>query len=187
MRPASADRIEKANPTERRGRKVSGLRGSGPTTAGLPNSPLAPQTAFSAPSLRSAAGSIRREPADSGDACRKPTFEGATMAWSMRKVLRTLAAAASILAYCSAVPAADSAGMVKTMTGSASVMRDGETLALATGQRVYAGDRVAARDASYVGITLNDDTRLTIGPGSELQIREFAFDPATHSGNSVMV
>lgn len=91
-------------------------------------------------------------------------------------------AAALLLLGSWGVCAADSAGVVKTLQGSAFVTRDAVTLALAPGQRVFAGDRVTAGAASHVGITLHDDTRLAIGPGGSLEIRDFAFDASTYAG-----
>jgi hypothetical protein len=78
--------------------------------------------------------------------------------------------------------AAESAGIVKTLTGTAFVTRDAGALALAPGDRVFPGDRISAAAGSYVGITLRDDTRLAIGPGSSLEIRDFAFDASSYAG-----
>jgi len=83
--------------------------------------------------------------------------------------------------------AAESAGTIKTLIGSAQVDRAGATLPAAPRQRLFAGDRVFAAEGSYVGITLHDDTRLTIGPGSELLIREFEFNPSSYVGNLAVV
>jgi hypothetical protein len=77
---------------------------------------------------------------------------------------------------------ADGAGKVKTLTGSATVIRDSSVLPIATGQRVFSGDRIVSGQGSYVGIMLYDDTRVTIGPGSELLIREFEFNPSSYAG-----
>ena len=78
--------------------------------------------------------------------------------------------------------AADSAGIVKTLQGSAFVTRDANVLALAPGARVFPGDRITADAGSYVGITLRDDTRRAIGPGSTLEIRDFEFDASSYAG-----
>lgn len=80
----------------------------------------------------------------------------------------------------------EGAGTVKTLTGSATVTRDSSVLPIATGQRVFSGDRIVSGRDSYVGIMLHDDTRLTIGPGSELLIREFEFNPNSYAGGLVV-
>jgi hypothetical protein len=77
---------------------------------------------------------------------------------------------------------AEGAGTIKTLTGAATVTRDSSVLPLAAGQRVFSGDRVVSGRDSYVGIMLHDDTRLTMGPGSELLIREFEFNPNSYAG-----
>jgi hypothetical protein len=76
----------------------------------------------------------------------------------------------------------ESAGTVKTLVGSATVARDSSVLVVVTGQRIFPGDRISTSPESYVGITLHDDTRLTIGPGSEVLIREFDFNPSSYVG-----
>jgi hypothetical protein len=94
----------------------------------------------------------------------------------------TLIAAIILSASVCVAWAAESAGSVKTLAGSAVVTRDGAALPVAPGLRVFPGDRISASAGSYVGITLHDDTRLAIGPGSELLIREFEFNPSSYAG-----
>jgi hypothetical protein len=78
---------------------------------------------------------------------------------------------------------AETAGTVKTLRGSATIVRGASVLPVELGQRLHAGDRVVSAQASYVGITLQDDTRLTIGPAAEMLVREFEFNPNSHAGN----
>ena len=91
--------------------------------------------------------------------------------------------AALVLSVCSlGAWGAESAGTVKTLVGWATVARDSSILAVSIGQRLFPGDRVSTSPGSYVGITLHDDTRLTMGPASELLIREFEFNPNSYAG-----
>src|SRR5215471_19004988 len=85
-------------------------------------------------------------------------------------VRQGLAAVVLLAALPTIAWSADGAGTIRTLFGSATVTKAASGLALpiAAGQRVYAGDRIATGPDSYVGIMLNDDTRLTLGPGSEL-------------------
>lgn len=102
---------------------------------------------------------------------------------TIRRALGRSLAAIMILLFVSANAwSAEGAGTVKTLTGSATVTRDSSVLPLATGQRVFTGDRIVSGQDSYVGIMLHDDTRLTMGPGSELLIREFEFNPNSYAG-----
>jgi hypothetical protein len=88
-----------------------------------------------------------------------------------------------LLAVAADAWSADGAGTVKTLAGSGTVIRESSVLPVATGQRVFPGDRIVSARDSYVGIMLNDDTRLTLGPGSELLIREFEFNPSSYAGD----
>jgi hypothetical protein len=99
------------------------------------------------------------------------------------RALRCLLGAAALYAFSCGAGAAQSAGVVKTLSGEASVMREGARLPVAPGQRIHTGDRITAGPGSYVGVTLHDDTRLAIGPGGELLIREFEFNPSSYAGN----
>ena len=109
------------------------------------------------------------------------------MRWMIRaarawKRSGSLIAVVVLWAFSCSAWAAQSAGTVKTLTGSATVTRDSSALAAAPGQRIFPGDRISAAAGSYVGITLHDDTRLTIGPGSEILIREFEFNASSYAG-----
>lgn len=97
-------------------------------------------------------------------------------AWSLIAALFVALAASSAFAQ-------DYAGVVKTTRGAASVERAGAQIALAPGTRVNQGDRVVTGKDGYVGITMRDDTLLTLGPGGLLAIDSYGFDPKTHDGN----
>lgn len=75
------------------------------------------------------------------------------------------------------------AGIVKTSKGSAAVERAGTRADLAPGAQLFQGDRVITGGDGYVGITMRDDTLLTLGPGTALNLDTYAFDPKTHDGN----
>ena len=75
------------------------------------------------------------------------------------------------------------AGIVKRSVGKVTLERAGQTLVVQPGQVVQVGDTLRTGPASAAGITLRDDTLLTTGPDSELQITAFAFDELTQDGN----
>ena len=82
-----------------------------------------------------------------------------------------------------ATPAlAETAGMVKTSKGVADIERNGQKLAAAVGTSVEARDRIVTGADGAVGITLRDNTLLTAGPNSVLELNKFAFDTTTHAG-----
>lgn len=70
------------------------------------------------------------------------------------------------------------AGRVKIVSGSAFIIRGGSLLPVRVGQPVYEADRLRTGSDSRVGITLNDDTRVSLGPSSEVSLERFAYVPA---------
>lgn len=75
------------------------------------------------------------------------------------------------------------AGVVKTSKGTAMAERAGKQIALVPGVHLNEGDRIVTGNNGYVGITMRDDTLLTLGPRSALNLDGYAFDPKTHDGN----
>jgi hypothetical protein len=75
------------------------------------------------------------------------------------------------------------AGVVKTTKGSANVERSGKNIAAAPGVQLRQGDRIVTGNNGYVGITMRDDTLLTLGPGSSMGLDSYSFDPKTHDGS----
>jgi len=73
--------------------------------------------------------------------------------------------------------AGDVVGTVKTLTGKAMLQRQGQTTELAVGAPIEAEDRLLTRANSSLGLILRDDTTLSLGPDSELLVREFIFAP----------
>jgi hypothetical protein len=90
------------------------------------------------------------------------------------------------LAWPSSGFAADAAGVVKTRRGEAHVERDGERLPLDAGVAVFQGDRVLTGPTGYLGITMHDDTLLTLGPNALIVVDSYAFDTRTQDGNFIV-
>ena len=57
-------------------------------------------------------------------------------------------------------------------------MRDGAQLPAQVGQIVFQADGLRTGGDGKVGVTLNDDTRLSLGPNSELKLERFMYAPA---------
>ncbi len=70
------------------------------------------------------------------------------------------------------------AGLVKTLSGSAFVVRAGRTLPVAVGQPILPGDTVKTGADGRLGITLKDGTRVSLGANTELRLDNFAYMPA---------
>ena len=97
-------------------------------------------------------------------------------------------ACSSALAQTSA-PAATStgpAGIVKRSQGEVSLERAGQRQPATPGTVVMVGDTLRTGPASAAGITLRDDTLMTLGADSELVVSNFAFDTTSHDGGMLM-
>jgi hypothetical protein len=90
-------------------------------------------------------------------------------------------AALLMLVMVPAALAAD-AGRIKTSRGTAWVERAGARLPATVGTIVRQDDVIVTGGDGAVGITMADDSRLSIGPDTTLAIDRFAFNPTTHEG-----
>ncbi len=88
----------------------------------------------------------------------------------------------TVLALGSGWTMAQEAGLVKTSKGSATLERAGEKLPITVGSKVMVNDRVLTGADGAVGIMLRDNTMLSAGPNSSLQMNKFAFDTTTNAG-----
>ncbi|MCZ4313541.1 FecR domain-containing protein [Comamonadaceae bacterium G21597-S1] len=79
--------------------------------------------------------------------------------------------------------AAEEAGMVKVSKGQVSVQRGDQPLPAPVGTRIYSNDRVTTGPDGAVGITLRDNTLLSAGPNSTVDLTKFSFDSTTHAGS----
>ncbi|MBU0967884.1 MAG: FecR domain-containing protein [Proteobacteria bacterium] len=73
--------------------------------------------------------------------------------------------------------AEDFAGTVKNVQGSVLVMRQKMTLKVARGMKIYANDVISTGKDGSVGIILRDNTIFSLGPESELELKEYVFVP----------
>ena len=73
------------------------------------------------------------------------------------------------------------AGRIKVSTGAAFIVRDGAQIPAQLGQNVFEADGLRTGGDGKVGVTLNDDTRLSLGPNSELKLERFTYAPADSS------
>lgn len=77
------------------------------------------------------------------------------------------------------------AGQVKVASGAAFVVREGRALAASPGQVVFESDLLQTGADGRLGVTLNDDTRVSLGPDSEVRLDRFAY--ASADGNLGLV
>ena len=70
------------------------------------------------------------------------------------------------------------AGRIKVSAGDAFIVRNGAQIPAQVGQVVFQADGLRTGGDGKVGVTLNDDTRLSLGPNSELKLERFTYAPA---------
>lgn len=69
------------------------------------------------------------------------------------------------------------AGRIKVVSGSAFIVRGAETIPARAGELVFAADGLRTGEGGSVGVTLRDDTRLSLGPNSEVRLDRYVYAP----------
>jgi hypothetical protein len=96
----------------------------------------------------------------------------------VRGGLPWIAAAVLLLTAMPALAQQPAAGRVKVASGAAFIVRGGNTLAVRVGEAVYQSDGLRTGTDGRIGIMLSDDTRVSLGPNSEVSLDRFAYAPA---------
>ena len=98
-------------------------------------------------------------------------------------LIRTMGVVGLVIA--AATPAAAQqpvpAGHIKTVAGAAFVVREHGSTPAKPGDAIFATDTLRTAGDGTLGVTLKDDTRLALGPGSEVRLERFAYAPGTAS------
>lgn len=72
----------------------------------------------------------------------------------------------------------DAIGVVRTMSGSAKVVRAGSELPVEPGFKLMQGDRITTGPGSSLGVFMRDDASLSLGENTDVNIDSFRFSPA---------
>jgi hypothetical protein len=70
------------------------------------------------------------------------------------------------------------AGRIKMASGAAFVVRQGAPIPALVGQYVFEADALRTGADGKLGVTLKDDTRVSLGPSSEVRLERFVYAPA---------
>lgn len=97
--------------------------------------------------------------------------------WSLGVVPLILALSAPAFAQ----QESGAAGRIKTVSGAAFILRDHAVIPAQPGQVVFEADALRTGPDGKIGVTLKDDTRLALGPASEVRLERFAYAPGTAS------
>jgi len=94
----------------------------------------------------------------------------------MRWIIAVAAAVVAVTAY------AQDVGQIKTARGEVYVERDGQRIAAKAGMNVRASDTLVTGADGAAGVTFVDDTRISAGPSTVVEIERYRFDSTTHDG-----
>lgn len=75
------------------------------------------------------------------------------------------------------VAADDAIGIVKNVGGHVDIVRGDRVIAAAPGSTLQTADRVQSGPNASAGVVFNDGTLLTLGPSSQIEMRDYAFEP----------
>jgi hypothetical protein len=89
-----------------------------------------------------------------------------------------LLGALCLLAGAGAAVAGETIGMVRNVSGDATVTRGEKTLPAAPGLKLLVGDTLGTGRDGSLGVILRDDSSLSIGPESSLVLQTFLFSPS---------
>ena len=67
-------------------------------------------------------------------------------------------------------------GSVTAKKGNIDILRNGEQIRINQTEPLYSSDTIKTNPGTVAEINLNDETRFSLGPDSELQINQFSFD-----------
>jgi hypothetical protein len=99
---------------------------------------------------------------------------------SYKRLLLSLAILFFLLSLSGKVSPANASSCIATvnkMSGMATIVRQGRAVSATIGLEICEGDTIRTGPDGSIGIVFNDDTLLSLGPGSVLIIDEFVFAP----------
>jgi len=85
---------------------------------------------------------------------------------------------AAALSQTAAVPGQEPAGRVKVASGSAFIIRQQKPIAATVGTVLFESDTLSTGDDGRLGVSLRDDTRISIGPRTDVRVDRIAYRPA---------
>ncbi|MFI4934977.1 MAG: FecR domain-containing protein [Caulobacterales bacterium] len=76
-------------------------------------------------------------------------------------------------------------GRIKSVAGTAAVVRGKSSTPAAAGELLQAGDVLKTGPGGRIGVTFIDNSRFAVGPNSTIALSQFEFDDTTHVGRSL--
>ena len=100
----------------------------------------------------------------------------------MKPILKQLVLALAFLLPALGVHAADRIGKIKIASGDVSITRDGVQIAAESGAELFEADVITTGANSAVGMTFSDNSRVSLGPDSSLELEKFAHQKGSKDG-----
>lgn len=97
-------------------------------------------------------------------------------------LIRFLITLMCALTLCNSAFAQVVAGTVKTLLGTAYVQRGAERVPVTKEMPLYAKDVIETTANAFVGIVLKDDTKITAGANTTVNLANYEFNPETKKG-----
>lgn len=79
---------------------------------------------------------------------------------------------------CSAVAGENTIGVIKTVSGEVFIQQKDMRTKATINMKIFTGDFIITGEKSYAGLIFVDDTVVSLGPNSEISIKDFLFKPA---------
>lgn len=95
----------------------------------------------------------------------------------MNRYLLLLAFACLTVVAAPAFAVRNHAALVKSVTGDVQVTRQDHTFKAASGTTLLVSDRVVTASGASAAIVFEDGTLLTLGPGADILVRDYVFEP----------
>lgn len=78
--------------------------------------------------------------------------------------------------------AQEAAGTLKSLRGQATIEREGVKRPTKIGESLFPKDRILTSADGYASVGLRDQSSLSIGPNSDVDLTKYSFNPTTHQG-----
>jgi len=103
----------------------------------------------------------------------------------MRYLSQIVPAAIFVVLAFSAVSNAAEIGQIKNTTGQVFLLRNNQQQPAKPGDIVEEADTIITGTNGSFGMTLIDSTRISAGPNSRIELKQFRFNPTTQEGESL--
>ena len=103
----------------------------------------------------------------------------------MRYLSQIVPAAIFVVLAFSAVSNAAEIGQIKNTTGQVFLLRNNQQQPAKPGDIVEEADTIITEANGSFGMTLIDSTRISAGPNSRIELKQFRFNPTTQEGESL--